>query len=84
MTWYAPIELAAGVDPAALTITGQVRMLACKESCIPVNKEFTARLGRGVPIGELDLTPSVPAPSEFGPPIDLPTRRLGSQNLRPH
>ncbi|MEX2091688.1 MAG: cytochrome c biogenesis protein CcdA [Pirellulales bacterium] len=53
VTWYAPIELAAGVDPASLTIAGQVRMLACKESCIPVNKDFTAQLGRGVPIGEL-------------------------------
>ncbi len=53
VTWYAPIELAAGVDPATLTITGEVRMLACKESCIPVNKDFTAQLGRGVPIGEL-------------------------------
>jgi thiol:disulfide interchange protein/DsbC/DsbD-like thiol-disulfide interchange protein len=53
VTWYAPIELAAGVDPASLTIAGQVRMLACKESCIPVNMDFTARLGRGVPIGEL-------------------------------
>jgi thiol:disulfide interchange protein/DsbC/DsbD-like thiol-disulfide interchange protein len=53
VTWYAPLELAEGVDPASLTITGQVRTLACKESCIPVNKDFTARLGRGVPIGEV-------------------------------
>lgn len=61
VTWYAPIELAAGVDPASLTITGKVRMLACKESCIPVTKDFTAKLGSGVPIGELDLTTPVPA-----------------------
>jgi thiol:disulfide interchange protein len=53
VTWYAPIELTAGVDPASLVIKGKVRMLACKESCIPVNKDFTARLGSGVPIGEL-------------------------------
>src|SRR3989304_5813324 len=53
VTWYAPLELAEGVDPASPTITGQVRMLACKESCIPVNKDFAARLGRGVPIGEV-------------------------------
>jgi thiol:disulfide interchange protein/DsbC/DsbD-like thiol-disulfide interchange protein len=51
VTWYAPIELAAGVDPAALTIAGQVRMLACKDSCIPVNKDFTARLSENSYIG---------------------------------
>lgn len=45
VTWFAPIQLAAGVDPASLEIKGKVRMLACKESCIPVNKEFVARLG---------------------------------------
>jgi suppressor for copper-sensitivity B len=56
VTWYAPIELAPGVDPASLTIDGKVRMLACKESCVPVTKEFAAKLGGGVPIGELDLT----------------------------
>ncbi len=55
VTWYAPIELTAGVDPASLAIIGKVRMLACKESCIPVNQDFTARLGAGVPIGELAL-----------------------------
>jgi suppressor for copper-sensitivity B len=64
VTWYAPIEVAAGVDLASLTITGKVRMLACKESCIPVTKDFTARLGKGVPIGELDLTPTVPLLNE--------------------
>jgi DsbC/DsbD-like thiol-disulfide interchange protein len=57
VTWYAPIKLADGADPPTLTISGQVRMLACKESCIPVNKDFSARLGRGVPIGPLELAP---------------------------
>ena len=47
-------------------------MLACKESCIPVNKEFTARLGRGVPIGELDLTPIRPRPERIRA-VDFPT-----------
>lgn len=66
VTWYAPIELAAGVDPATLTISGKVRMLACKESCIPANKDFTARLGAGVPIGPLDVSsPAAPATGEF-------------------
>ena len=66
VTWYAPIELAAGVDPATLTVSGKVRMLACKESCIPANKDFTARLGAGVPDGPLDISsPSVPAAGEL-------------------
>ena len=51
VTWYAPVELAPGVDPASLTITGQVRMLACKDSCIPINKDFTARLGQISDVG---------------------------------
>ncbi len=63
--WYAPIELAPGVDPISLSITGHVRMLACKDSCIPVNQDFSARLGRGVPIGPLDLTASTLAPGEL-------------------
>ncbi|MGD9633742.1 MAG: hypothetical protein AB7U97_10740, partial [Pirellulales bacterium] len=61
VTWYAPIELAAGVDPASLTIAGKVRMLACKESCVPVNKDFTARVGTGIPFDKLDLSVSQPA-----------------------
>lgn len=28
VTWYAPIELAPGVDPATVTVSGKVRMLA--------------------------------------------------------
>jgi len=59
--WYAPIELAAGVDPATLAISGKVRMLACKESCIPVNKEFTARLGASIPFDKLDLSLNPPS-----------------------
>lgn len=53
--WYVPIEISPGVDPAALAIAGKVRMLACKESCIPVNKDFTARIGTSIPFDKLDL-----------------------------
>ena len=48
VTWYAPIELAEGVDPAAITITGKTVVQACQEnSCELVKPEFTARLGTG-------------------------------------
>jgi thiol:disulfide interchange protein/DsbC/DsbD-like thiol-disulfide interchange protein len=71
VTWYAPIELGSGVEPASLTIAGRVRMLACKDSCIPVTKDFRARLGRGVPIGELasasrDVTSNI-IPTSYQP-----------------
>lgn len=62
--WYAPIELAAGVDPATVVISGKVRMLACRESCIPVNKDFTARLGTSIPFDKLDLSSTSPSPGE--------------------
>jgi thiol:disulfide interchange protein/DsbC/DsbD-like thiol-disulfide interchange protein len=55
VTWYAPIELNADANSATAQVTGEVRMLACKESCIPVNLNFTARQGPGVPIGPLDV-----------------------------
>ena len=46
VTWHAPIELTAGVDPKALEIRGKVRMDVCETGgyCEPVNKDFTARL----------------------------------------
>jgi suppressor for copper-sensitivity B len=53
VTWYAPIELTAGVDPATVEIQGNVKLQVCKESCVPVNTAFAARLGTGVPIGPI-------------------------------
>ena len=55
VTWYAPIELAAGVDPATVEIQGSVKLQVCKESCVPVNTTFAARLGTGVPIGPIKI-----------------------------
>ena len=66
VTWYAPIELAAGVDLASFEIRGTVRMQVCKDSCVPINTQFTARLGTGVPIGPISVQPSVLA-STSGP-----------------
>lgn len=45
VTWTAPIELAAGVDPQGLVISGAVFAQACATSCLPPkNHSFAARL----------------------------------------
>ena len=50
-TWYAPIELAAGVDPATLKITGKVAMQLCDpNTCVDEDYAWTASLGQGVEI----------------------------------
>ena len=49
VTWYAPLELAAGVDPKTVTITGKVMAQPCDaNSCLaPQDFSFTAGLGAG-------------------------------------
>ena len=53
VTWYAPITLAAGVDPAGLQITGQVYAQAChaQRGCrMPEDFRFAAVLGSGIEV----------------------------------
>jgi thiol:disulfide interchange protein len=58
VTWYAPIKLAPGVDPASLRITGQVYAQACSTGCLmPQDYPFTAVLGQGLPIPEAAAAP---------------------------
>jgi suppressor for copper-sensitivity B len=50
VTWKAPIELAAGVDPAALTIKGAVSAQRClgDDKCLPPKSfKFTATIEEG-------------------------------------
>ena len=48
VTWQAPIELAAGVDPTKLEIAGAVNAQACADTCIPPKDyKFVARLATG-------------------------------------
>ena len=56
VTWYVPIEIADGVDVKKLTIGGKVTLQACKEACIRLNFDFTAKQGDGVEIGPVDVT----------------------------
>jgi thiol:disulfide interchange protein len=48
VTWYAPIELSAGVDPATFEIQGTIDLQVCETggSCIPIKEKFTARLAK--------------------------------------
>ncbi len=50
VTWYAPLELAAGVDPARLRIAGKLTVQSCDaNSCLPPQHiPFVAVLGPGV------------------------------------
>ena len=67
VTWYAPIELSAGVDPATLTIQGRLNVQACDANgCYPPRDyPFSARPGRGVIISRAAPIPSVErAPGE--------------------
>jgi thiol:disulfide interchange protein DsbD len=49
VTWFAPVEFVAGVDPAALTISGTIAGQACNpQSCVPFEGKFQAKQGAGV------------------------------------
>ena len=66
VTWYLPIELAEGVEPASLRVNGVVHLQACEESatgrCVPLDLAFTAKLGEGAAMGPLDFTNNGPQP----------------------
>jgi thiol:disulfide interchange protein/DsbC/DsbD-like thiol-disulfide interchange protein len=67
VTWYAPIELTAGVDPKTLEIRGTVHMQVCQTRgiCEPVNKEFVARQAASA-----DAANNLPAAS-INPPSEI-------------
>ena len=51
VTWFAPVEVTAGVDPANLTISGKITGQACNpQICTPFDHEFQAKAGNGVPL----------------------------------
>jgi thiol:disulfide interchange protein len=50
VTWAAPIELAAGVDPATAELPLNVSGQACKDACFNIEATPVAKLGRGVPL----------------------------------
>lgn len=63
VTWYIPIEIAQGIDPAGIAIRGKVNLQVCKENCLPPDgREFEARLGPGVEIGRVRVNTEAAAP----------------------
>jgi thiol:disulfide interchange protein len=62
VTWYAPIELAAGVDPATLNIPGKITVQPCDvDSCLPPEAlPFSAAVGPGIAVPSEAPTPTVP------------------------
>ncbi|WP_442481844.1 cytochrome c biogenesis protein CcdA [Aeoliella sp. SH292] len=55
VTWYLPIEFAAGVDVATAKVTGTASIQACKDSCMPIDVDFVAKQGKGVEIGPIEV-----------------------------
>jgi thiol:disulfide interchange protein len=68
VTWHAPIELAAGVDPATVRIEGTVAAQACTpDKCMPPEKTpFTAQLGPGLPVPLESAAASAAEQTNFG------------------
>ena len=76
LTWYAPLEIAAGYDPAKLEIRGKVMVQACDaNSCLPPQDvPFLAKLGPGVVLpGETAGGP----PAASRPPVQSLLMQLG-------
>ena len=76
VTWFAPIELAEGVDPASLQITGKVIGQACNpQTCVPFDQQFQASQGAGValPAG-VNFSPTA-EPSVTSPPAPSTTHQ---------
>jgi thiol:disulfide interchange protein/DsbC/DsbD-like thiol-disulfide interchange protein len=46
VTWFMPIEVRAGIDPAAIEIKGNVHLEVCQKGgyCEPVEQTFTAQM----------------------------------------
>lgn len=75
VTWYAPIELTAGVDPKTLEIRGTVHMQVCQThgTCEPVTKEFVAKQASA------DAASNLPAASDTAQSaIRNPQSEIGS------
>jgi thiol:disulfide interchange protein len=61
VTWYAPIELAAGVDPFGVKIEGAVMAEACANACYRTRTPFTAALGPGLALPRASATDRWPS-----------------------
>jgi suppressor for copper-sensitivity B len=51
VTWYAPIEITAGVDLKTFAIRGTIHMQVCDQACVPVDQPFVAHLEQIADLG---------------------------------
>ena len=75
VTWFAPIEIAAGADPQDLSIDGVLEGQACDNVCILLEISFTAEAGAGVPLPagvEIVTQPAPIAATSTNPPSPAP------------
>lgn len=70
VTWYVPIELAAGINPADVKIEGKVTSQRCNpESCLPPKGyAFSAELGDGVDVDDDEQAAAAAATPRSSPP----------------
>jgi DsbC/DsbD-like thiol-disulfide interchange protein len=63
VTWYAPIEITAGIDSTSLEVRGTIHMQVCEThgTCVPVEKEFVATLAASSDVA--DNLPDTSAPT---------------------
>jgi suppressor for copper-sensitivity B len=68
VTWYAPVEFPASVDPTKASIRGMLEGQACDESsCTPVEEAFTAQVGKGTSIPAVAPAATAGAASAVAP-----------------
>jgi suppressor for copper-sensitivity B len=53
ITWFAPVKITSGTDPANVTIEGKITGQVCNPNiCVPFENDFEARQGVGTPLPE--------------------------------
>ena len=84
VTWFAPIQFAAGVDPDSLTLTGKIEGQACNpQTCIPFEAALTAQQGEGVDLpSSVTFSTSEQQPS-VAPPIAITAPSVPQTNPQP-
>jgi suppressor for copper-sensitivity B len=87
VTWQAPIEIAAGVDPTRLEIAGSVYAQLCAESCLPpkdykfVATGVSAGTSSGAAPGRTVLASKSGPPSNPAPGANPAATRGSATNL---
>jgi suppressor for copper-sensitivity B len=85
VTWYAPIDVMVGLDPAKLEIRGKVTVQPCDaNACLPPTQiPFTAALGAGValPLPSAAATTGQPAKEPAKTTFDPSKLRIAENDL---